>query len=72
MGFRHSEGVAIHIGPKPCGGIREGVGEASAGERIGQPLSRESDFPRVPTALPYRKATRLDTPSQVSNRPCVV
>ena len=35
-------GVAIHIGPKPCAGIREGVGEASAGERIGQPLSREN------------------------------
>ena len=35
------EGAAIHIGPEPCTGIREGVGEASAGERIGQPLSRE-------------------------------
>jgi hypothetical protein len=39
---RRNEGVAIHIGPKPCAGIREDVGEASAGERIGQPLSRES------------------------------
>ena len=27
------EGVAAHIGPKPCAGIREDVGEASAGER---------------------------------------
>ena len=36
------EGVAIHIGPEPCVGIREGVGEASAGEHTGQPLSRES------------------------------
>ena len=35
------EGVAIRIGPEPCAGIREGVGEASAGERVGQPLSRE-------------------------------
>jgi len=34
------EGVATHIGPKPCAGIREDVGEASAGERAGQPLSR--------------------------------
>jgi hypothetical protein len=41
---RRSEGLAIHIGPKPCVGIREDDGEASAGERIGQPLSRESDF----------------------------
>jgi hypothetical protein len=39
---RRNEGVAIHIGPKPCVGIREDVGEASAGDRTGQPLSRES------------------------------
>jgi hypothetical protein len=39
---RHNEGVAIRIGPEPCDGAREGFGEASAGERTGQPLSRES------------------------------
>jgi hypothetical protein len=39
---RCDEGVAIHIGPKPCVCAREGEGEASAEERIGQPLSRES------------------------------
>jgi hypothetical protein len=38
----HGEGVAIRTGPEPCVGIREDVGEASVGERIGQPLSRES------------------------------
>ena len=42
MQVRCDEGVAIRIGPEPCVGVREGVGEASAGERIGQPLSRES------------------------------
>ena len=42
MQVHHGEGVAICIGPEPCVGIREGVGEASAGERIGQPWSRES------------------------------
>jgi hypothetical protein len=36
-----SEGVATRIGPEPCVGTREGAGEASAGERMGQPLSRE-------------------------------
>ena len=36
------EGAAIHIGPEPCAGIREGVSEASVGERIGQTLSREN------------------------------
>jgi len=35
------EGVANHIGPEPCAGVREDVGEASAGEHIGQPSSRE-------------------------------
>ncbi len=41
MKVRHSEGVATRIGPKPCIVAREGRGEASAGVRIGQPLSRE-------------------------------
>jgi hypothetical protein len=35
------EGVATHIGPKPCACAREDAGEASVGECIGQPLSRE-------------------------------
>ena len=35
------EGVAIHVAPDPCAGVREDVGEASVGEHIGQPLSRE-------------------------------
>jgi hypothetical protein len=38
----YDEGIAIRIGPEPCVGTREGDGEASAGERIGQPLSREN------------------------------
>jgi hypothetical protein len=37
----HEEGIASHLGPEPCGGIREGGVEASAGEGTGQPLSRE-------------------------------
>lgn len=41
MQVHHDEGVANHIGPEPCAGIREDVGEASAGERAGQPLSRD-------------------------------
>jgi hypothetical protein len=35
------EGVANHIGPEPCAGVREDLGEASVGDRIGRPLSRE-------------------------------
>jgi hypothetical protein len=39
------EGIAIHIGPEPCVIVREGRGEASVGESIGQPSSRESPSP---------------------------
>ena len=35
------EGIAGHIGPEPCAGIREDTSAASAGDRIGRPLSRE-------------------------------
>ena len=42
MKVRRDEGIANRLGPEPCGGIREGSVEASVGERIGQPLSRES------------------------------
>ena len=38
----YGEGIAIHIGPKPCARVREDAREASAGERIGQPSSRET------------------------------
>ena len=40
MRVHHDEGVAIHIGPEPCVGIRKNAGEASVGESMGQPLSR--------------------------------
>ena len=42
MKVHYDEGVATHIGPDPCAGLREGVCEASVGECIGQPWSRES------------------------------
>ena len=42
MKVHHGEGPAIHIGPEPCVGTREGVGEAWVGDGIGQPWSRES------------------------------
>ena len=45
MQVHYDEGVANRIGPEPCAVAREGIGEASAGERIGQPLSREILIP---------------------------
>lgn len=41
----HEEGIATHLGPESCVLIREGEGEASIGERAGQPLSRETSLP---------------------------
>ena len=41
MEVLRSEGVANRTGPEPCALTREGKGEASAGESIGQPLSRD-------------------------------
>src|SRR5438093_12189168 len=38
----HDEGVANRIDPESCAVAREGISEALTGERIGQPLSRES------------------------------
>ena len=42
MQVHHDEGVANRIDPESCAADREGIGEALTGERIGQPLSRES------------------------------
>ena len=41
MQVHYGEGIASHTGPKPCVVAREGKDEASAEERIGQPLSCE-------------------------------
>ncbi len=41
MEVHYDEGLANRIGPEPCVVGREAGGEASAGVRIGQPLSRE-------------------------------
>jgi len=45
---RYVEGVAIHSGPESCAVTREGGGEALAGVRTGQPLSR--DRKSIPSA----------------------
>jgi hypothetical protein len=56
---RRSEGVAIHIDPKPCVSIREDTGEASAGERIGQPSSRVSDFSQGADEVTYSEGNTI-------------
>ena len=71
MQVHYDEGVAIHIGPEPCVGVRKDADEASVGEGIGQPLSRER-VSRVPTRCFTWKAIRTGAPSQAPERPGVV
>src|SRR5207247_1384636 len=48
------EGVAIHGGPESCAGVREGVGEALAGVRVGGAIEPRNQRSGVPT--PYNEA----------------
>jgi hypothetical protein len=57
----YDEGIANHIDPEPCAGVREDVGEASAGERAGQPLSRGRKL--------ISGADAASAPTQVLGRP---
>ena len=73
MQVHYDEGVATHIGPEPCAVIREGDGEASAGERTGQPLSRERHHnPGCRRCFRSRKATRTGASARAPGRPGVV
>ena len=59
MEVHYDEGVANHIGPEPCVAVREGGSEASAGERIGQPLSHERYSPREADAVRRAEGNRV-------------
>ena len=72
MQVRRSEGVAIHIDPKPCVSIREDTGEASAGERIGQPSSRVSDFSQGADEVTYSEGNTIGHASASVRTACVV
>ena len=52
----YDEGVANHIGPKPCGGLREETDEKLVGARVGGVWRRESGSSRVPTPVGEWKA----------------
>lgn len=68
----HNEGVANHIGPKPCVRVREGTGEASAGVWAGQPLSRESPDVPVADTVTVAGGNTAEALSRASCRPGVV
>jgi len=68
----HDEGVANRIDPESCADAREGIGEALTGERIGQPLSRESTLIPGADVVPLTKATRMGAITRAPRRPGVV
>ena len=72
MRVHYDEGVANRIDPEPCVDLREGIGEASVGERTGQPSSRERVLFWVPTPCKWRKATHPGASSRAPGRPGVV
>ena len=57
----YDEGLANHIGPEPCGGLREEADEKSVGGRVGGVLRRESCSSRAPTLVSKWKATSRHT-----------
>ena len=78
MKVQYDEGLANRIDPEPCVGVREDAGEASAGERTGQPSSRERLLvPGRRRFCPYgrqhggaRKRERFFGPARSENLAC--
>ena len=68
----YDEGLANHIGPEPCGGLREEADEKSVGARVGGVSRRESCLSRAPTLVGGWKATSRSTPSRVLLGLCAV
>jgi hypothetical protein len=68
---RYDEGVANHIGPEPCIVSREVSGEASVGERIGQPSSRVRIIPGA-DAVVMAEGNMRSASTRVLRQPGVV
>ena len=67
------EGVAIHGGPESCVGVREGVGEALTGARVGWAIEPRNQSVRGADAVTTRrKATSSVALSRVAGGPCAV
>ena len=62
----YDEGLANHIGPEPCGGLREEADEKSVGARVGGVSRRESGSSRVLTPVGEWKAIRTEAPARAS------
>ena len=72
MQVHHDEGVANRIDPESCADAREGIGEALTGERIGQPLSRESTLILGADVVPVTEGNTDGATTRAPRRPGVV
>ena len=72
MQVHHDEGVANRIDPESCADAREGIGEALTGERIGQPLSRESTLILGADVVPLTEGNTDGRERRAPRRPGVV
>jgi hypothetical protein len=66
----YGEGLAIHTGPEPCVGSREGVGEASAGEATGQPCAA-SWCPKAPAGIEREQFARVSIKTRAGAVPAI-
>jgi hypothetical protein len=64
----HDEGLATHIDPESCAGVREGTGEALTGARVGWVLNREIRTPGCRHGYVRWKAIRTGALPQVPGR----
>ena len=72
MQVHHGEGIANHTGPKPCGASREAGSEASAGERVGQPLSHDIVYVSDADMLKYMEGNTCGSAIASARRSDVV
>src|ERR1700726_465815 len=68
----HDEGVATRIDPESCADARDGIGEALTGERIGQPLSRDSTLILGADVVPLTEGNTDGRDSASAQTPGVV
>ena len=59
----YEKGVAIHLGPEPCGASRKAGHEALVGVRAGQPSSPEITQSGVPTRSGFAEGHTLSSNS---------
>jgi len=67
-----SEGLANHTVPESCADVREGIGEALTGVRIGWVWSRENNTLGTLTLCVEWKAIRTGAPARAPGRPGAV